>query len=154
MSDGGPSPLRLRAVVVDPERGVRVGVPEGWVVEMGPPVVVQPAAWDGEPPAVVVSAAADDLRGERLAEAVAYLAATRLTDPVVIDVAIAPAGDVEIVVAHRSRGVDVTTVERHHSGPDGWRWVVGFTAADADVVDLAPVMQQVVGSLALDPSPS
>jgi hypothetical protein len=150
----------LRSVVVAHDGGpVRLDLPEGWVVTPDVPVtaterpvVVQPEAWDGEPPGVVVSLARDGLQGARLAAVVTHVAATRLDDPVVVDVAVHERGDVEIVVAHRSRGVDVTTVERHHCRPDGARWVVGFTAADVDLVDLAPVVPRVVGSLRVEPS--
>lgn len=58
--------------------------------------------------------------------------------------------DVQIVVAHRHRGVDVTTVERHHSHPSGVRRVVGFTAAHPDVARLLPLADRVVGSLRVE----
>jgi hypothetical protein len=157
VSGDGSSALRT-VVVADDGGPVRLDLPEGWVVAPEVPVatpewpvVAQPEVWDGEPPAVVVSRQRDGLQGARLGAVVTHVAATRLEDPVVVDVAVHDAGDVEIVVAHRSRGVDVTTVEHHHCRPDGTRWVVGFTAADADLVDLAPVVPRVVGSLRVEP---
>lgn len=61
-------------------------------------------------------------------------------------------GDVEIVVAHQHRGVDVTTVERHHCRPGPVRWVVGFTLAHRDVPRWLPLARRVVASLRAAPS--
>jgi hypothetical protein len=135
--------------------GARLDLPPGWTVAVGPPTIAAPPAWDGGPPAVVVTVEHDDLSGERLATAVASAAATRLTDAVVVSLALvdrARAGpdDVEIVVAHRHRGVDVTTVERHHCRTGPARWVVGFTMAHAQVPQLLPLARRVVASLVTD----
>lgn len=144
---------RLTSVAVSPA-GDRLEVPHGWVVQTGPPTVVTPSTWVGEPPAIVVSAERDELRGPALAAAVARAAADRLVDPVIVgldlvgDVGQGPG--VEIVVAHRHRGVDVTTVERHHRRGD-LRWVVAFTAAHADAPALLPLAQRVVASLTIGP---
>lgn len=61
--------------------------------------------------------------------------------------------DVQIVVAHRHRGVDVTTVERHHCHPSGPRWAIGFTAAHPDAAGLLPLAHRVVASLRVEPAP-
>jgi len=153
---------RLTSVAVSPA-GDRLEVPDGWVAQTGPPTVVAPSSWVGEPPAIVVSAEHDELRGHALAAAVAHAAADRLVDPVIVSLDLigdagqgpdveqaGPHPDVEIVVAHRHRGVDVTTVERHHRR-GCVRWVVAFTAAHADVPALLPLARRVVASLTIGP---
>jgi hypothetical protein len=144
---------RLTSVAVSPA-GDRLEVPDGWVVQPGPPAVVAPSTWVGTPPAIVVSVEHDELRGPALASAVARAAVVRLADPVIVSLdVIGDAGhgtDVEIVVAHRHRGVDVTTVERHHCH-GGVRRVVAFTVAHPDAPALLPLAQRVVASLTLGP---
>ena len=129
--------------------GVRLALPDGWVVvRAGPPLVARPpaAAWAGERPSVVVSHEPDDLAGDELAAALARVTVERLADPVVVDLAVAAGGAVELVVAHHHRGVDVTTVEHHHPSPGG-RWVVGFTCADVDAPAAFPLARRVVAGL-------
>jgi hypothetical protein len=139
----------------------RIDLPVGWAIDTGPPTVATPRTWPGEPPAVVVSVEDDALAGEELAAALAAAAATRLTDPVVVSLGLvdrAGAGDgdgdgrrdVQIIVAHRHRGVDVTTVERHHCHPPRARWVVGFTVAHPDVAGLLPLAHRVTSSLRVE----
>jgi hypothetical protein len=162
---------RLTSVAVSPA-GDRLEVPDGWVVQPGPPAVVAPSTWVGTPPAIVVSVEHDEMCGDALVAAVARAAADRLGDPVIVSLEVTgdagrgphvdeagcgPHGghagqcpDVEIVVAHRHRGVDVTTVERHHRR-GGVRWVVAFTAAHADVPALLPLARRVVASLTIGP---
>ena len=142
----------MSAALVEVAPGVRLALPDGWVVvTAGPPLVAQPpaAAWAGERPSVVVSHEADDLAGDALAAALARVAVERLADPVVVDLAVATSGAVELVVAHRHRGVDVTTVERHHPTPGG-RWVVGFTCADGDAPAAFPLARRVVAGLEVE----
>jgi hypothetical protein len=180
---------RLTSVAVSPA-GDRLEVPDGWVVQPGPPAVVAPSTWVGTPPAIVVSVEHDEMCGDALVGAVARAAADRLVDAVIVSLEVTgdagrgphvdeagcgphvehagsgphvdEAGcgphvehagqcpDVEIVVAHRHRGVDVTTVERHHRR-GGVRWVVAFTAAHADVPALLPLARRVVASLTIGP---
>ncbi len=130
--------------------GAWVAVPAGWVVDAGPPLVAQPVAWSATPPGLVVTWARDDTDRDAaaLAAAVAEQAAAVLADPLVVEVA-ATDDDVTVVVAHRHRGVDVTTVERHHLGPGGSRWITSFTCADADLPDLLPTAFRVVASFAV-----
>jgi hypothetical protein len=144
------SHMTVSASPVDTGGTVLVDLPDGWRIERGPPLVAHPRTWVGEPPAVVVVDANDGLTGERLAATIAHTAATRLGDPLIVDLGIVDDG-VEIVVAHRSQGVDVTTIERHHCRSGGRRWVVTFTAVDADAVALAPLMHHVVASLRGEP---
>jgi hypothetical protein len=144
-----------------------IDLPVGWVVETGPPTVAVPRSWSGEPPVVVVSVDDGALAGEALASALAAAAATRLADPVILSLGLVDrdeAGardgdgdgdgddrcDVQIVVAHRHRGVDVTTVERHHCHPPRARWVVGFTVAHPDVAGLLPLAHRVASSLRVE----
>lgn len=161
MTPVSPIDLALVSRVVAPD-DVRLDVPVGWSVEVGPPTIAMPSAWPGEAPAIVVSVENDGLRGQTLAAAVAGAALTRLNDAVIVNLAFvgetdvpdepdetggAGRDDVEIVVAHRHRGVDLTTVERHHRRPGPARWVVGFTAAHPDVPRLLPLARRVVASL-------
>jgi hypothetical protein len=140
----------------------RLDLPVGWLLDPGPPVVAIPPSWDGDLPGVVVSIEHDAVRGEALAAAVTAAALSRLGDPVIVSMTLhgSHAGsddsardddhngaDVEIVVAHQHRGVDVTTVERHHCRPGPVRWVVGFTLAHPDVPRLLPLARRVVASL-------
>jgi hypothetical protein len=138
-----------------------IDLPVGWAVDIGPPTVVAPPTWPGEPPAVVVSVEDDPPAGEELAAVLAVAAATRLTDPVVVSLGLVDRTgdgdgdgdglrDVQIVVAHRHRGVDVTTVERHHCRPGPVRWVVEFTVAHPDVAGLLPLAHRVVSSLRVE----
>lgn len=149
----------LRPVVVDGDGRVTVAMPEGWRVDVGPPTVAIPAAWRGEPPAVVVTMERDGARGDDLAELVCRSALSRLADPVIVHLGrpcdategddTGSGDDVEIVVAHQHGGQDVTTVERHHCRPDGGRWVVAFTMCDTDLPALLPLAGRVVASLAV-----
>jgi hypothetical protein len=113
--------------------------------------VIRPPSWPqpDEAPAIVVAHVEDGLTGARLAADVA-VAVDRLTDPLVVHLGVTPDDGIDVVVAHRSLGVDVTTIERHHVRPGGGRWVVAFTATTrdlADLGDLGPLMRRVVGSL-------
>lgn len=145
-------PVALDRVAVGGDTGLTVAVPRGWSTEVGPPFVATPATWSGPPPAIVVAShPGESLSGADLATRVARLAVTTLADPVVVDL-VRHGDDVEIVVAHRHRGVDVTTVERHRCRPGEPRWTVGFTAADTDLPALAPVMHHVVASLSPGPA--
>lgn len=146
MTSANGDHFALHPVPVPDGSGLVLDVPAGWEVTPGPPLVAVPAAWPGEPPAIVVMAEGDDLAGEKLAALLARAAATRLADAVVVDL-VHRGPDVETVVAHRNRGVDVTTIERHHHRPGAGRWVVACTAADQDVPRLAPLMHHVVASL-------
>ncbi len=137
----------------------RIDLPVGWTVETGPPTIATPRTWTGEPPAVVVSVEDDALAGEELAATLAVAAVTRLGDPVVVSLGLvgrpgdgdgADPRDVEMVVAHRHRGVDVTTVERHHCHPPDPRWVAGFTMAHPDVARMLPLAHDVVSSLRVE----
>jgi hypothetical protein len=139
----------LERVAVDTGGRATLALPAGWTVDVGPPTVAQPRSWDGEPPGVAVSVERDDLCGDALAALVLSAALTRLADPLVVALDRID-DDVRVVVAHRHRGVDVTTVERHHRPtPASARWVVAFTAADGDVPALLPLAHRVTGSLAL-----
>ena len=134
--------------LVEAGGGAWIAVPAGWVVDAGPPLVAQPVAWSATPPGLVVTWARDDTDRDAaaLAAAVAEQAGATLADPLVVEVA-ATDDDVTVVVAHRHRGVDVTTVERHHRRPGGSRWITSFTCADADLPDLLPTALRVVASL-------
>ena len=131
-------------------RGARIAVPAGWVVDAGPPLVAQPVAWRATPPGLVVTWARDDTERDAaaLAAAVAEHVGAALADPLLVEV-VATGDDVTVVVAHRHRGVDVTTVERHHPRPGGSRWITSFTCADADLPDLLPTALRVVASFAV-----
>jgi hypothetical protein len=144
------SVVELAPVAVTPAGDVRLHVPVGWVVAMGPPAVVHPAGWAGEPPAIVVSAESDGFAGDDLVLAVVDAALGRLTDPLIVGV-LAGRGEVEIVVAHRHRGVDVTTVERHCRplGPPGARWVVAMSVGHDETIGWLPLARRVVGSLSV-----
>ena len=136
------------ARAVDAAGDVVVDLPGDWVVEVGPPTVARPAGWSGVAPAVVVVVEPDVVRGDDLAAAVVGAALARLGDPVVVDVR-CPGDDVEIVVAHRHWGVDVTTVERHRClGPRG-RWIVSCSVPDTDLAGWAGAAQRIVASLAV-----
>lgn len=150
-----PAPTPALETVELAGGAARIDLPVGWTVDAGPPTVATPPTWPGEPPAVVVSVEEDALAGAELAAALAAAAATRLADPVIVSLGLvgragegdgADLRDVQIVVAHRHRGVDVTTVERHHCRPTA-RWVVGCTVAHPDVAALLPFAQRVVSSL-------
>jgi hypothetical protein len=153
-----PDPTGPRTVPVAVGDGVTLDVPEGWVVQAGTkagaegsPLVVRPPAWarPDEAPAIVVAHVEDRLTGARLAADVAT-AVDGLTDPLVLHLGVTPDDGIDVVVAHRNLGVDVTTIERHHVRPDGGRWVVAFTATARDLGelgDLAPLMHRVVASL-------
>jgi hypothetical protein len=106
-----------------------------------------PGRWGGPvPPAVVVRRADDELVGEALG-ATLLDGVARLEDSLVVDLRFDhQVGDGEIVVAHRSQGVAVTSHERHRSGRDG-RWTVTFTATDRDWTALAGLAALVVASL-------
>ena len=128
----------------------QLDLPVGWTVAPGPPLAAMPVAWNGEPPGVVVSIERDALRGDALAAVVAEAALTRLADPVVVSLALhdpSHDGDVEVIVAHQHRGVDVTTVERHHCHPGPIRWVVGCTIAHHDVPRMLPFVRRIAASL-------
>lgn len=152
--------LESVAVAIDGHTA-RLDLPVGWLVEAGPPVVARPPSWDGEPPGVVVSIERDTLCGDMLATALADAALSRLGDSVIVSLTF-HAGcsddggrqlrDVEVVVAHQHRGVDVTTVERHHCRPGSVRWVVGFTVAHPDVPRWLPLARHVVARLRTSPS--
>jgi hypothetical protein len=143
--------FELRPVAVDGDGHTTLLLPEGWRVEPGPPSLAWPETWHGEPPGVVVSVERDGTRGNDLAELVCRGALTRLADPVVVHLGRGgdQQQDVEVVVAHRHRGVDVITVERHRCFTDRVRWVVGFTATHADMPGLLPLAHRVVASLAV-----
>ena len=128
----------------------RIAVPVGWVVDAGPPLVAQPAAWTATPPGLVVTWAREDTDRDAtaLAAAVAEQAGAALADALVVEV-VATDDDVTVVVAHRHRGVDVTTVERHLPRPGGSRWITSFTCADPDLPELLPTALRVVASLAV-----
>ena len=146
MNAGAGPALAARAV--DASGEVVVDLPAGWVVEVGPPTVARPAGWSGVAPAVVVAVEPDVVRGDELAAAVVEAALARLADPVVVEVR-CRGDDVEIVVAHRHWGVDVTTVERHRClGPRG-RWVVSCSVPDADLAGWAGAAPRIVASLAV-----
>jgi hypothetical protein len=136
--------LPMRRVTV--EDVCTVEIPEAWAILRSQPTVVMPKRWDGEPPAVVVQHEDDSLRGAALAGAILQ-SVQRLDDAVVLDIRLDESWrDVELLVAHRSRGVAVTTLERHHCQAAG-RWVVAFSATDGDWVDLVPVASRVVASV-------
>ena len=137
--------VELVARPVDRNRTVFVDLPAAWVVEAGPPAVARPAARDGVAPATVVGFDGGDVRGDELAAGVVTAALGRLADPVAVDVRRTGDG-VDLVVAHRLWGVDVTTFERHHCLPSG-RWVVACTVPDADLGDWAAVARRIVRSL-------
>lgn len=65
-------------------RTAHLGLPVGWLVDPGPPVVAMPRSWDGEPPGVVVSIERDLLCGDALAGALVDGAMSRLGDPVIV----------------------------------------------------------------------
>lgn len=127
---------------------VTLDVPDGWrAVTEGRPAVLMPAEWDGEPPAVVALREDDRLFGTELAAALLGTVVARLADSVVVDIGLDPEGrNVELLVAHRHRGVAVTTLERHHCAGDH-RWVVAVTATDDDWVLLWDMAGAVVASL-------
>jgi hypothetical protein len=140
--------LALVARAIDRDGDVLLDLPVSWVVEAGPPTVARPADGNGITPTVVVAVDPDEVRGEELAAGIVGAALEQLADPVVVRVRCL-ADDVEVVVAHRHGGADVTTVERHHCLGTRGRWVVACTVADRDLVDSWEFAQQVVGSLAV-----
>ncbi|HEY2997117.1 MAG TPA: hypothetical protein VGJ43_01025 [Acidimicrobiales bacterium] len=144
------SVVELAPVAVTPAGDVRLEAPVGWVVAMGPPAVVHPAGWAGEPPAIVVSAESDGFAGDDLMLALVGAALGRLTDPLIVG-AWAGRDEVEIVLAHRHRGLDVTTVERHFGplGPRGVRWVVAMSVGHDETIGWLPLARRVVGSLSV-----
>jgi hypothetical protein len=144
------SVVELAPVAVTPAGDVRLEAPVGWVVAMGPPAVVHPAGWAGEPPAIVVSAESDGFAGDDLMPALVGAALGRLTDPLIVGV-LAGRGEVEIVVAHRHRGLDVTTVERHcrPPGQPGVPWVVAMSVGHDETIGWLPLARRVVASLSV-----
>ncbi len=166
--------LESVAITIDAHTA-HLDLPTGWRVEPGPPVVAMPPSWDGEPPGVAISIERDALCGDMLATALIDAALCRLGDPVVVSATLHSScsdddpdivldhdpdrvarddevRDVEVVVAHQHRGIDVTTIERHHCRPGQVRWVVGFTVAHPDVVRWLPLARRVVASLRARPS--
>ena len=148
MSAPAVADLALVARAVDRDGDVLLDLPISWVVEVGPPTVARPADGSRMTPTVVVAVDPDEMRGDELAAGIVGAALERLADPLVVGVRCLT-DDVEVVVAHRHRGADVTTVERHHCLGARGRWVVACTVADRDLVDSWGFAQQVVGSLAV-----
>ena len=148
MSAPAVADLALVARAVDRDGDVLLDLPVSWVVEVGPPTVARPADANGMTPTVVVAVDPDEMRGDELAAGIVGAALERLADPLVVDVRCLE-DDVEVVVAHRHGGADVTTVERHRCLGVRGRWVVACTVADRDLVDSWRLAHQVVGSLAV-----
>jgi hypothetical protein len=145
MSGCTAEPVRLEPIVLGD--GASLAVPDDWAVLRTDPLTVVPRRWSGEPPAVMaVRRDGSRTTGTRLAEEM-ILAAERLDDGVVLDVRVdRDDREVEMLVAHRSVGVGVTTLQRSHPRGDG-HWIVAFTATDDDWAAVSDVAAAVVASV-------